>query len=300
MGLQSVWGPLVAWDLFLAGAGAAAYLIGIIAGIMGERYRSISRMGVYLGAPLVGIGALILLLDLGHPTRFMLAFSNMTSSIMSIGIIIISCFLVLGAVHFILQLRFKELKLSKFWIVGGVFALGVMSYTGLLLGVINAVPFWNTPALPVLFVTSALATGGGAILLALAVKRWIRPAKAAADEENTGKSLLLLSKTVVTVVAAAVVVLVFMMVVMSNASSTAQTSVQYLLSGDYALAFWLGLVVVGLLVPIVLEVFAWVKSKTLSVARLSDLGAIVGVCLLLGGIVLRYAVLSAGLPLALL
>ncbi len=39
MGLGTVWGPLVAWYLFLAGVGAGAYLISIAAANLGERYR---------------------------------------------------------------------------------------------------------------------------------------------------------------------------------------------------------------------------------------------------------------------
>ena len=296
MGLQEVWGPLVAWDLFLAGAGAAAYLIGIIVGFMGEKYRSVERMGVFLGAPLVGLGAVILLVDLGQPLRFMLGFLNPQSSIMSIGIIFISIFLVLGAIHWLLQVIKKDLRLAWLGALNCIFALGTMSYTGLLLGVLKAIPFWNTPALPVLFITSALATGAGAILLGLAVKRWIRPAKAAEEEANTGLSLAVLSKIVIVVVAVELVILLFFMVIMGYTQGAAKISVNYLLSGDYALAFWLGIIVVGLLVPFVVEIFARMKSKSLPVARIGDLAAITGVCLLAGGIILRFAILSAGAP----
>jgi len=296
MGLQDVWGPLVAWDLFLAGAGAAAYLIGIIVGFMGEKYRAVERMGVFVGPPLVGIGALILVLDLGQPGRFMLAFANPTSSIMSIGTIFITIFLVLGAVHWLLQLVKKDMRLPWLGALNCLFALGTMSYTGLLLGVLNAVPFWNTPALPALFVTSALATGAGAILLGLAVKRWVKPAKGQEEEANTGLSLAALSKIVIVVVVAELIVILFYMIIMGYTQGVAQISVDYLLSGDYSLAFWLGIIVVGLLVPLVVEVFSRTKGKSLGVARVSDLGAVTGICLLAGGIILRFAILSAGVP----
>lgn len=296
MGLQEVWGPLVAWDLFLAGAGAAAYLIAVIVGFMGEKYRAVERMGVFLGPPLVGAGALILVLDLGQPTRFTLAFLNPTSSIMSIGTIFITTFLVLGAIHWLLQLLKKDMRLPWLGALNCLFALGTMSYTGLLLGVLKAIPFWNTPALPVLFITSALATGAGAILLGLAVKRWVRPAKAQEEEENTGLSLAILSKIVIVVIAVELIILVFFMVIMGYTQGVAQISVDYLLSGDYALAFWLGIIVVGLLVPFAVEIFARSKSKSLPVARIADLGAVTGVCLLAGGIILRFAILSAGTP----
>ncbi len=59
------------------------------------------------------------------------------------------------------------------------------------------------------------------------------------------------------------------------------------MAGGFAVAFWLGIVVLGLVVPLVLE--AWsLKQQGLGLA------AVAGVCLLIGGILLRYAVLSAG------
>ncbi len=295
MGLQDIWGPLVAWDLFLAGAGAGAYLIGVIAGLMGERYKAINRMGVFLGAPLVGIGALILLVDLGQPMRFMLGFLQPQSSIMSIGIIIITVFLVLGAINFVLQLFKKAPKLTWLWVITAVFAFGVMSYTGLLLGVVKAIPFWNTPLLPLLFICSALATGAGAILLGLAVKRWIRPKVVEADEDNTKASLLFLGKLTVTLVVVELIVIAFMLLI-TGYSGTMQASITFLLTGDYALVFWLGLIVIGLIVPLVAGIAALTKSGTLAVPRISDLGAVCGICLLAGGVMLRFSILAAGAP----
>jgi formate-dependent nitrite reductase membrane component NrfD len=42
---------------------------------------------------------------------------------------------------------------------GAVLALATGTYTGLLLAVIKAVPFWSTGIMPLLFVVSALSTG---------------------------------------------------------------------------------------------------------------------------------------------
>lgn len=40
-----------------------------------------------------------------------------------------------------------------------VIGVGVMAYPGLLLSQVNAVPFWNTPMLPMLSLLSGLVTG---------------------------------------------------------------------------------------------------------------------------------------------
>lgn len=298
MGLQNTWGPLIAWYLFLAGVGAGAYIVGIAADFLGDRYRSLIKPGVYLGAPLVAIGSLLLLLDLGAPTRFWRGFARPQSSMISIGIIIISVFIVLGAIHIALLL-FTRLKASQRFLrwLGGVnalFAFGTAVYTGLLLGVVKAVPFWNTPILPFLFLVSALSTGMGAVLLTVGLRRWIAPASVEKEAEEVTESIHALSRIDVPFIVTELLVLFFLLLIMSASGTVAAESARFLVSGDYAVAFWLGLVVIGLLLPFILEAWTLTRGKELNLARLTDLGVVTGLSLLVGGVILRFAVLAAG------
>ncbi len=290
MGLGTVWGPLIAWYLFLAGVGSGAYIVGWAATYLGARYKSLVKPGILLGAPLVAIGSGLLLLDLGNPLRFYFGFFRPQNSMMSVGIFIITVFILLGLLH-AAALVLPQIKLSEKvlrWLGGitALFALATAIYTGLLLGVVKAVPFWNTPMLPLLFLVSALSTGMGAVLLVLALRRWV--AQAAKEEaENIAESAHLLSRVDLPVVVVELMVLFFLLFVMGSGQSVAAESARYLVSGGFAAAFWVGVVLVGLLIPIGLE--AWsLRNKGLSV------GALAGLCLLIGGIVLRYAVLSGG------
>jgi polysulfide reductase chain C len=296
--LQDVWGPLIAWYLFLAGAGAGAYLVGVVASHLGERYRPLVKPGIYLGAPLVAIGSALLLFDLGQPLRFWRGFMRPGSSMMSVGIIVISVFIILGAIH-IVALLFPGLKISRralSWLGGinGLFALGTAIYTGLLLGVVKAVPFWNTPMLPLLFLVSALSTGMGAVLLVVGLRRWVMPAAVEGEGEQVTESVHALSRTDMPVIVTELLALFFLLFIMVGSSTVAADSARYLVGGAFAVAFWLGVVVIGLLVPVTLEAWSLTRKPGLSLARLSDLGALTGVCLLVGGLVLRYAIVAAG------
>ena len=296
MGLGTVWGPLIAWYLFLAGVGAGTYLVAIAATYLGEQYKPLVKPGVFLGAPLVLIGSLLLLLDLGNPLRFWMGFLRPQSSMISVGIIIITVFILLGLLHSAALLFPQRVKLSAkmlAWLGGinALFALGTAIYTGLLLGVVKAVPFWNTPMLPMLFLVSALSTGAGAVLLVLGLRRWIAPA-AKEDTAQVLESEHLLSRVDIPLIVVELLVLFFLLFIMAGGQSVAAESARYLVVGGFAIAFWVGLVLVGLVVPIALEVWALRGGKGLSV------GALAGLCLLIGGIVLRYAVLSAGASVA--
>ena len=54
-------------------------------------------------------------------------------------------------------------------VAGIVFAIGTISYTGILLGASKGIPFWRTGVVPVVFVVSALVTGHFAIMLGVAL-----------------------------------------------------------------------------------------------------------------------------------
>ena len=189
-------------------------------------------------------------------------------------------------------LLFKQVKLSESvlkWLFGiaAMFALATAIYTGLLIGVVKAVPFWNTPMLPLLFLVSALSTGAGAILVVLGLQRLIRPVSKEQAEQLV-ESEHLLSRVDIPLIAVELLVLFFLLFLMGGGPSIAAESARYLVTGGFAVAFWVGLVVVGLLVPAVLEAWSLRSGKGLNV------GALAGLCLLIGGILLRYAVLSAG------
>ena len=178
--------------------------------------------------------------------------------------------------------------------INAAFAVGTAIYTGLLLGVVKAVPFWNTPMLPLLFLVSALSTGMGAVLLVVGLRRWVMPKQAEAEKEQVAESVHALSRVDMPLIVTELLVLFFLIFLMVASRSTAAESARYLVSGGYAVAFWLGVVVVGLLVPVTLEAWTLTRGQGLSVARLTDLSVVVGLCLLIGGIILRYAILAAG------
>ncbi len=155
MGLQDFWGPLLAWICSWEEQGCR---------IRSERgVRLVRRIvpsavevGIFAGPVLVAVGTLLLLLELGQPLRFWRVLLRPTSSMMSVGALLISLFLILGFVHMALLLFSKLNERTERGAGHGDRSTGVwiMLYTGLLLGLLKAVPFWNTPALPLLFVLS--------------------------------------------------------------------------------------------------------------------------------------------------
>jgi polysulfide reductase chain C len=294
--LQSTWGWLIAWYLFLAGVGAGAYIVSVLADFLGFKSKLASKIGVALGAPLVLIGTVLLFLDLGQPMNFIYIFSN-PASMITIGSAILTVFIIVGAVHFGFWIwPFKLLEKAQaarraLSLVGLVFAFGTAIYTGVLLGVVGAIPFWNTAILPMLFLISALSTGFAAVILGLSMYYGRRTGE---EQKGILESMKAMAKADALLVGAELLAVLFYLLIESSAGPTAYESVQLLVNGALAPVFLGGLVAFGLIVPLALESYEGLSERKMSSALLATLSMLSGVLLLAGGLILRQSVLAAG------
>lgn len=69
----------------MEGAGAGIYLIGGFTAAIQQNATVLRKVGVYLGPPLVAVGSILLLLDLGRPERFLYSILRPFSSMISFG-----------------------------------------------------------------------------------------------------------------------------------------------------------------------------------------------------------------------
>lgn len=274
---EGIWGLQVVGYLFLAGLGSGAF--GVAAGLDWQtngQTRDLTNIGAWIGLLGVGCGCLLLLWDLGVPQRaFRLVGSR--SSIISYGTAILSVLLLLAFITIVINLFSIKVDPTAYrvlMVLAGIFALATSIYVGFLLAVVKCRPFWNTPLLPLLFVMSSLSTGISALTLVASVVSGLRAPAGAVDLMASGEVLLLSLEFLM---------VAFYVVTMENSVPQARVGVRRLVRGDLAAVFWLGLVVVGLLLPLVLMAAGAVVPP-----------ASVAVLVMIGGFSLRYSVLSAG------
>lgn len=286
---QAVWGWKVAAYLFLAGVGAGAYSTGAIADLLGEGWETVSRAGISLGPLLVLASTAFLIADLGAPSGFLRAGARPRSSWISRGVIILTVFVIIGLINIFFRIwpwnALEEATTARLAleICGLVFALLTAVYTGLLLGAVRPIPFWNSPVLPVLFLLSALSTGVMALLLTLSLSSGAA-LHAQLSSLARADALILGFESVV----------VLFYLYGCYSSPVSRPSAQLLLTGALAPVFWLGLVAAGLAIPLALELSHLSQSGAGTPegsAALTILAAILG---LTGGLMLRYLVVSGG------
>jgi len=177
------WQWFIVGYFFLAGLAGGSYVLATIMRIFGAPSDApVVRIGYFWPLPLVIVCALFLTLDLGTPLRFWHMLINTTPgeaglnfkywSPMSVGVWALSIFGFFALLAFI-ESRGRALLPIGIHVVGCVFALYVMGYTGVLLSVSNQ-PVWSdTWALGGLFLASGFS--GAAALLAWLGYRGAQP-----------------------------------------------------------------------------------------------------------------------------
>jgi len=265
------WEMLIVWYFFLGGIAGGAYFTAVIADAFGSlRDRPVARVGYFLSLPLVAACGILLILDLGVPTRFL----NMLRVFkfwdpMSIGAWALGVFGLFAFASSVLSLSPSDAHAAlrrKIGLVGIFFGFFLAAYTGVLLSN-SAQPLWSDSRLMgALFLASGASTGMAAISLimflvgASAGEGWQKVKHA--DRFSMIFEL---------------VVLALFLILLGSAAGP-------LVSGRVAPLFWGGLVGVGLIVPLAIEFVAH---------RVKALGAIAAVLVLCGGFVLRYVMLMS-------
>ena len=265
------WELMIVWYFFLGGIAGGAYFTAAIAdNFGGTRDRMVARVGYLLSLPLVAVCGLLLIADLGVPTRFM----NMMRTFkfwdpMSIGAWAVGVFGLFAFVSSVLSLSSSEshARLRRgIGLVGIFFGFFLASYTGVLLSN-SALPFWRDSRLMgALFLASGASTGIAAITLIMF-----------ATGHSAGDGWRKLKRADHVSMIIELVLLVALIGLLGAAASP-------LLSGHFATLFWGGLVGIGLVVPFILD-FAG--------HRVGAVGALAAALVLIGGFVLRYLVLMS-------
>ena len=287
MGLlqSSHWPFLIDVYFFLGGLAGGAFVIATIATLVdSRRYRDVVRAGYYLALAALVPCPVILIIDLGVPARFMNMMTTFnTRSPMSMGSWALAIFGIcvgLAALFTLLEdLRGRDFSNLKVVVgaIGGVFGFFVAAYPGVLLGA-TARPLWtNGHALGALFLAVGASTAAAAIALVLVLFGRAHGAGASAIRRMTVLSL----------VVQALSLIVFIVAVQSAGSAAADRALALLMSGPFKLTFWIGAIVVGTVVPLLLGL-ADLKARSFA------LSALTAMLVLVGGFLVKYVIMAAG------
>ena len=264
---------MIAVYFFLGGLGAGAFLLSVFAAHWKVEFRPVARLASVVAPVAIALGLLVLLLDLGQPTRAWRLFTTFkVASAVSWGVWFLNIFFVLSVVHSWLLSKERWDKAKRLACITVPFALLVGVYTGVLLIRAPGRVFWHSALTPVFFVTGGLISGMAVVIL-LSVGR------------QSSELLSKLGRIVSWLVLVELGLLAIELITLSSGAAEGTEAVQSLLTGTFSLPF-LGIqVVLGSLIPLVILLRKKVNSAGLALASL---------LLLVGVFTMRYIIVVGG------
>lgn len=287
----AIWGWEIPLYLFLGGLAAGIMFFAALYTILGREKElpTAVRRATFLVPAILVIGLFALFLDLKHKLYFWQLYTTIRiESPMSWGAWILMLITPLSIVWCVAYwrdlvpnwkfkvewLEFIEKQVNAYrkplaWvmIVSSVI-LGI--YTGILLSAFNARPLWNTSILGPLFLVSGLSTGAAVIM-------WM-------SKDHLERTLFSKIDLLLIGIEIFFIIHLFMGFMASNAAQI--EAAQLFLGGAYTLPFWGGVVVLGLLIPAILEILE-LRGRKIPVA-------LPAILILFGGIVFRFIMVDAG------
>lgn len=292
---------LVVCYLFLGGAGAGACLVLSVMGILVPQdrftkgpvrsifvsweYRKLFGFGFAFALVALVAGVLFLFVDLGRADRVLLLLSSPRAVHVTIGAYAL-IFCVLGAtLQALIWTRMMQ-GVSVFFLrllcaLTAVLSLIVMAYTGLLLQSLRSVPLWHNIWLPALFILSSLSCGMG-LVMGSSLLAGLGSVFGSVLRRVAFFDGLVIVLEVLSAVA-------FLLTTFSSASETAFLSGKELALGSSAGLFWVGFVLLGLVVPFALDYQLCSRQPIRPSLGLASVA-----CVLAGGFVMRYCLVQAG------
>ena len=285
------WGLWVAQYIYFVGLSAGAFLLSSLIYVFGlRRLEHIGKLALFTAFVTLVCALLAIWLDLGHPLRFWRVYTNpQPSSMMAWMVWLYTAYFLLVSIELWVAIRAdlvavgrgsgvaagvarflvlgraetSPAALARDWRVlrflgtlGVPLAVAFHGGVGALFGVIGARPYWNSAMFPILFLVSALASGGA--LLAFVVA-YFWPDRRSQQYRDT---VALLGRITLGLLAFDLLMEWAEFSINLYASIPAHADAyRAVLFGPYWWVFWIGHLALGVVLPILMLVL-WPRVPT--------------------------------------
>jgi formate-dependent nitrite reductase membrane component NrfD len=213
---------------------------------------------------------------LGKPFRVYRAFMKPQTSWISRGMIFIVFFALLGFIQ-LLSMQLAQANPLILTVLMGIVSFLELIYAAFAMSYVSALPIWNTPLIPAIY-TVASIWGGIELLVGIN----LLSGEHAAEAESWARILMLFFAFL----------LVLYLFSIRYASNTAREAINRIIKGDLALLFYIGIVLIGLIIPFTVAGL----SFTLGLGVLNPSIVIIAIlCGLIGDLAMRYCIMKGAL-----
>ncbi|NTV13006.1 MAG: polysulfide reductase NrfD [Desulfobulbaceae bacterium] len=281
------WGLLIAAYVFFVVTSTGLCLVSSIGHVFNvDALKPIAKRSVFMAIVSIVAGFLIIGFEIENPWRmpiYNMVSANPTSNIWWMGTLY-------GAYLFFMAIEFALLQMGKHKEAGILGLLGVVSgiaahsNLGAVFGLLSGREFWHGPYMPIYFITSAMMSGCSAVIFFT----WLGyKANGWEMSESLGNSLRTTAKLGATLTTVIMFFTTWKMISgISGHPPGKYEAVMALVNGPYAINFWLGEVMLGMVIPFALILYA--KADKLPLLFLASVSAIIGIFFM------RYDLVTVG------
>ncbi|MBM9529200.1 polysulfide reductase NrfD [Desulfoprunum benzoelyticum] len=270
------WGILIAAYVFFVVTSTGLCIVSSIGHVFGfKNFNPIAKRAVFMSIATIVAGFLVIAFEIENSWRMPVGNvigANATSNIWWMGTLY-GAYLFFMLIEFVMLQKNDHKKAMAFGLAGLLTGVVAHSNLGAVFGLLNAREFWHGPYMPIYFITSAAMSGCIAIIfftwLAYRANNWRMSEKMKKSMESVAKVGALMM---------AVIIFFTSWKMISGVSGNPPgkyEAIMSLVSGPYALNFWGGEVLLGMVLPFVIIML--VKGRNMNALFMASLAGMVGI-----------------------
>ncbi len=168
------WGVWVAMYIYFIGLSAGSFLLSTLIYVFGvKKFKPLGPLSLWQALICLMLGIVFIWIDLGRMSRFInpiIYFQHRSVLAWEILFYVLYMIILLVELTIVSKLKKTHSNLLKILgIIGIPVAIGVHGGTGAIFAVVKARPYWYTALFPIIFLVSALASGGALLLFARSI-----------------------------------------------------------------------------------------------------------------------------------
>lgn len=270
------WGSLIAAYVFFVVTSTGLCIVSSVGHVFGfENFNPIAKRAVFLSIATIVAGFLVIAFEIENSWRMPVGNvigANATSNIWWMGTLY-GAYLFFMMIEFIMLQQNNHKIATAFGLAGLLTGVVAHSNLGAVFGLLNGREFWHGPYMPIYFIASAAMSGCVAIIfftyLAYLANGWKMSEKMKVSLEGVAKMGALMMA----------VILFFtswkMIAGVTGHPPGKYAAMQALLTGPYAVNFWIGEVGMGMLLPFV--IIMAVRGKNMNALFAASLSGMIGI-----------------------
>ncbi len=243
------WGVMKVLTIYFIGLSAGSLILSSLSVVFGKKeYKPFARVSAYLAAILLMVALISLGYNLGRPERvLMLFFHPNPESILSWNSLFYTSYILLCFIYIFAMEKEMERLVKVLGVIAVIIAVLVHSGTGGIFGFIRARELYHSSLTPLAFVAAALSSGTALIIILLSL-----------TFKLTGRFLdtrLLIGLGRFLAIFIIVVLYFFLVENLTRVYSPDSyypTHFMLFSLNEYSLLFWVGLILFGCLIPLII------------------------------------------------